>query len=286
MPISLYDPSTQHKRPLAPGQQPTLLCAATEGGPARLDEVRSAVVHDVLRRQLPFREYAPDTTLDALLRDMAQDELAGACEPEVLRYLSLTVSYREPLPLDERSGEAVRYPQLDDCERRLAYLYAAKKRFLELPKERILAVQTAPPEVMAGFCDALGSALEDDLATPLALAEVQEFAIAVNALVDAALRKQGRVNESAVESAQAGFSTIKGLLGLGADDPSAFLRRVRDRRAGQRGIDLALVDRKVQQREKARADKDFATADSLQTELLALGVTLLDGPQGTAWTLT
>jgi cysteinyl-tRNA synthetase len=311
MTISLYDPGTDSLRELvagislrsregsAPLDPPVLAFGPTLGASAsvcaRVAALRSRVLHDVLLRILPLQRYEPDAGLASELAAAVEGELEAACEAETLRYFSLTAHYRAPLSLlpsrttaarvEGEDEDSAALPPLDDSERRLAYFYAAKKRLDELPGERIINVQTAPAATLATLPDGLTQALERDLDTPLALAELQEFAIAVNALCDQALRKKGRVNLSAVQSARAGFTTIEGLLGLGGDDPAAFLLRVRNRRAARRKLDVSTIDRTVSRRVAARAQQDFATADRLQAELLALGVTLLDGAEGTTWTL-
>jgi len=48
-------------------------------------------------------------------------------------------------------------------------------------------------------------------------------------------------------------------------------------------IPSSLIEDKISQREKARAAKDFAEADRIRDELLAMGVALKDGPEGTTW---
>ena len=39
----------------------------------------------------------------------------------------------------------------------------------------------------------------------------------------------------------------------------------------------------IEERQKAREAKDWARADAVRDELLALGVALEDGPKGTTW---
>lgn len=297
MTLSLYDPGAGGLLEVPSDRTPVLVCGPTLGAPAAVATLRPRVLHDVLSRALLFQKYEPDAGLFGALAAAVRAELDDACEAETLRYWSLTAHYRAPLTLvdaavelgSETSGAergSSAYAPLDECERRLSYLYSAKKRLLELPEERVINVQTAPAAALATLPDGLTQALERDLDTPLALAELQEFAIAVNALCDHALRKKGRVNLSAVQSAQAGFATIEGLLGLGAETPASFLQRVRDRRARRQDIDPDAVDATVQRRAAARAQQDFVAADRLQAELLSLGVTLLDGPEGSTWTLT
>jgi cysteinyl-tRNA synthetase len=286
MAITLYDPSSQTTRQLS--AEPTFepVVAAVEAGPGELSALRKGVVHDLLQRQLAFGEYHANAALDSALAAVAQGALRDEYERETLRLWLLKVHYRTPLVFHER-GDAARasHPALDESEHHLVHIYATKRRLAELPVERIVPVQTAPSDVLAAISDALTNALADDLDTPRALSAMDSFLIAVNAMCDAALRKQGRVNISAVEAAQAGFAKLSGLLGLGAENPLRFLERVRNRRARQQQIDVSAVDRKVAERIAARTARDFARADRLQAELLALGVILLDNPSGTTWTL-
>jgi cysteinyl-tRNA synthetase len=156
-------------------------------------------------------------------------------------------------------------------------LYAARLRLMSLPAERIIDVQTAPAALQLHRLNG----------EP---AEVREAALAflkaVNELCDGVLRKQSRgVNRSSVQAAEEGFAVL-GRFGLGTDEPAAFLRSLRDARAAERHLDVAGIDAAITARAAARAERDFATADRLQQELLARGVVLNDHATGSEWTLT
>ncbi len=49
------------------------------------------------------------------------------------------------------------------------------------------------------------------------------------------------------------------------------------------GVDVGAIEALIAKRAKAKADKDFATSDSVRDELAAMGVALEDGPNGTIW---
>ena len=51
----------------------------------------------------------------------------------------------------------------------------------------------------------------------------------------------------------------------------------------QRGLDRRSVEGLIAERDEARKAKNFARADAIRDELLALGVELRDGPTGTQW---
>jgi cysteinyl-tRNA synthetase len=79
------------------------------------------------------------------------------------------------------------------------------------------------------------------------------------------------------------LATLGRVLGLGLDDPSVFLLRVRARRAQNLGLRESEVEEKIAQRIAARKARDFKRADGIRDELLALGIELMDEGDRTHW---
>lgn len=158
-------------------------------------------------------------------------------------------------------------------------LIIARTRLMALPHDRIIDAQTAPVTALKYLTDGLAG--DDDTARAAVLA----FTKAVNELCDGALRKNGRVNVSAVEAAEQGFEVLGDRFDLGGDDPLGHLRTLRNTRAKARGLDVARIDTTVAARAAARAAKDFDSADRLHDELVAQGVQLVDSVDGASWTL-
>jgi cysteinyl-tRNA synthetase len=206
-------------------------------------------------------------------------------EPEAMRYFVLTVHYRAPLALDwtvDDAGEVTGFPQMEEAERRIEYLYRTKLRLAELPEARIVPLGAASAPLLA-FPEQLTKALNDDLNMPQALAATAELLKTTNELVERALAKKGQVPQASVDAARAGFALIGRVLGLGNGDPNAVLNRIRDRRAARLGITEAHVLEQIEARKRARTERDFARADAIRDELLARGVELMDSPTGTSW---
>ena len=73
------------------------------------------------------------------------------------------------------------------------------------------------------------------------------------------------------------------VIGLLTTPATTYASRTRERRLRVRGLEQAAIEQRIEQRNAARAAKDFAKSDELRNELLALGVEIADTPQGTLW---
>jgi cysteinyl-tRNA synthetase len=119
-----------------------------------------------------------------------------------------------------------------------------------------------------------GDAMDDDLAIPQALAVLHDRVRAGNAALDdedLALAAQIRGEVTAMTE----------VLGINPHSPEW-------RSATSVPADKALamlVERLVQDRETARAARDFAAADRIRDELGRAGVTVEDSPNGTHWSI-
>ena len=177
-------------------------------------------------------------------------DLIKSVPGEVIRLALLSAHYRQPLDWSAESIEKAR--------RMLDRLYGAV-RGIEVSDEARAAA------VVPG---ALVAALEDDLNTPKALAEF--FAIA------RALNKASNVPEKEALAAQ--MYAAGELMGLMSDDPEKWF-------AGHVEGDLPAdeIEALIEQRNAAKAERDFERADAIRDQLKQAGVSIQDGREGTSW---
>ncbi len=212
-------------------------------------------------------------------------ELFHRVLPEAIRFFMMTVHYRSPLNLDwtlDDEGNVTGFPQIEEAEKRVEYLYQTRRRLNAVPEKRIIDSGIAPRE-LTGLEKGISEAFDDDLNMPIAVARVSEFLKAVNEACDAAMKKKGKLPKASYEAALAGFATIETRLGLGTADPETTLNTVRDRRAAARGLTPADVEAQIEARANARAEKNFEQADEIRKALSEKGIELHDGPEGTTW---
>lgn len=216
-------------------------------------------------------------------------ELFDKIEPEAIRLFMMSVHYRSPLNLDwdlDEVGNVTGFPQIEEAERRLEYLYETQRKLATIPPARVLDGPGDAPQGLLGFAEALRGGLNDDLNMPIALAAMSELLATVNEACDRAMRKKGKIDRASIEAAERAFGALTAVLGLGGGDADAVLTRIRDRRAASVGITPEFVQQKIEERANARAEKEFERADGIRKELAERGVELHDSPEGTRWTMS
>lgn len=167
---------------------------------------------------------------------------------EVIRLALLSAHYRQPLDWNDETLESAR--------RMLDRLYGAI-RAIEVPAN-MLANASVPADVLA--------ALEDDLNTPKAMAELFSLARELNRSSDT-LHKQ---------KLAASIRAAGDLLGLLQNDPEEWF-------AGEGSMLAEEIDSLIHERNAARAARDFAKADQIRDRLASAGISIEDSADGTRW---
>lgn len=165
---------------------------------------------------------------------------------EVLRYGLLSGHYRAPL---DWTAEL-----LERTKSTLDRQYGALRRLSDVE-----AADVPPP-------DAFIAALEDDLNTPKALAEL-------SALVREANNAETGEDKSRIKGQ---ILAAGNLIGLLQQDPENWFKSGNDDEAAE-------IDALVKARDEARATKNWAEADRIRDELNARNVVVEDGPDGSIW---
>ena len=177
-------------------------------------------------------------------------DLLGQYRGEVLRFALLSAHYRSALNFSA--------DLLQQAEAALDGLYGALREVqdIELDMEVILADE------------AFYAALNDDLNTPVAIAELHALARELN--------KAEPLDQPALKSR---ILAAGNLLGILQQDPEDWFQTTA-RKDAIGGDDIEVL---IEQRRQAKLDKDYALADKIREDLQAQGVVLEDSREGTKW---
>lgn len=179
-------------------------------------------------------------------------ELLKQWPGEVLRYLLLSAHYHQPLDWSNQ--------ELERTRRTLDRLYSVL---------RTSSDTFGPFEAASKPSEAFVEALRDDLNTPLALAEFNRLA---RELANA-------TNRAAAQALAADFLADAALIGLLQQSfEDWFSGDVTDLQSQQ-------IEFLIEQRNAARAARNWSEADRIRDELTAMGILLEDGDGTTRWRL-
>jgi cysteinyl-tRNA synthetase len=121
------------------------------------------------------------------------------------------------------------------------------------------------------IADDFAKAMDDDLAVPAALAVISELVRDGN---NAATAKDNALLERRA-------SEVRGALAVLGCDP--WDSTWSSNEAGLSDVLSGLVKTLLDEREAARARKDFASADRIRDSITSLGLTIEDTPEGPRW---
>jgi cysteinyl-tRNA synthetase len=180
-----------------------------------------------------------------------------------LRLWYLSASHRSPLTFDtERLTDATA-----GHARLTTFLRSARRAAGDVDPDAATAERHR---------DAFTAAMDDDLNAPQAVAALHELVSAGNEVLPRAEAGKEDARAEVAALADALVDLADGTLGLalsGALDEAA----ARERQLAP------LVDQLLEQRQRARAAKDFATADAVRDQLAAARVVVEDRPDGPRW---
>jgi cysteinyl-tRNA synthetase len=196
---------------------------------------------------------------------LVTDVLRRVRAPE-LRYYLVQAHYRSLLEYSE------------DALEEAAAAYQRIERFVLRASEALMGA--ADDGVAPGLPVSFRSAMDEDLAVPAALA-------AVHASVRDGNQALSASDKAGVRTSLAQARTMLDVLGLDPLAPPWADVAAGAPGAGERLRDVlgSLVKLTLQQRDAARARRDYATADAIRDGLDEIGIQVEDTPEGPRWEL-
>ncbi len=184
---------------------------------------------------------------------------------EALRYLVVGTHYRGPLDFSVE--------RLQEQKKVLDRIYESLAR-----ADEVLAKNGATPdrESQASFVAAFREGMDEDFNTSRALAALHDALRAMNRHIDAS-------EWSRAAGCREALREIAGVLGVGAQDPAAYLDSQKQQTISSGDLSADQIQALIEERIQARKDKNFARADEIRDDLKARGIILEDSPSGTTW---
>ena len=180
---------------------------------------------------------------------LAHDLLEQGVNGNVIRIALLSAHYRKPLDWSKQILQ-----QAEKLLDRINVVFVKHKDIDYKTKEMVVY----PPVL---------EALSDDLNTPLALSHLNQLIKDIN-----------KADDEKIQELMNTLNSTLTILGIHKDDELIDVAQSIESKSENKEIDKML-----QQRDAAKTEKDFATADKIRDDLLAMGIAIEDTPNGAVW---
>jgi cysteinyl-tRNA synthetase len=183
-------------------------------------------------------------------------EVLKEYQAEVIRFFILSSHYRSPLNYS--------IDNLEEAKSALSRLYTALRD----------STVSSNAEPIKKYVDEFDAAMNDDFNSPKAISLLHELARELN-------RSTDKSSKEATELA-ATLKYLASVLGLLQDEPQAFLQAKINANDDEQQDEIT-IQKLIDERNEAKAGKNYAKADEIREQLVTMGISLEDTPQGTIW---
>jgi len=191
---------------------------------------------------------------------------------EVLRLAFLQHSYGSNIDFSPRV--------FAEARRRLHYYYQLVASLETMAAEHQGSKNLLKDHTPALLTEEFHQVMSDDFNSAAAIAAINRSCRKAGELA----RGKSNADRSATASAYLqAWRPLWAVLGIVQEPVGLFISKLKEQLLGELQITPAEIQVCIDQRQQARAAKDFATSDQLRKDMAARGIDLMDTPSGTKW---
>jgi len=199
--------------------------------------------------------------------------------PEALRLFVFSTHYQSPLNYSEAA--------IQDAEAGLERLYECLAEIAKLPEfgavDKGSVISKKDAAKLASLEERFQKVMDNDFNTAQAIALFFDAVKILNKIIRALPGTPSQHDLDLLRNAGSKIRELAGIMGLLVEDPVEHVKALQDKLLDKLGLDPESIEGLILERNVARQNKDWARGDAIRDELLAKGVELKDGPEGTTW---
>ncbi len=201
--------------------------------------------------------------------------------PEVLRFFIFSTQYRNPLDFSEAA--------MQDAMAGLDRLYeciAAVDKLSDACQGSAEPVATAKEiNILESLEERFQKAMDNDFNTAQAQGTLFEAVKVMNKIIRQLPASPAKSDQTLLATGAATIKKLAAVMGLLQEDASTYQAAKKAAMLSEIDINEEEIQSLIQERNQARVDKDWVRSDEIRDQLLAQGIELKDGPEGTGWSV-
>jgi cysteinyl-tRNA synthetase len=199
--------------------------------------------------------------------------------PEGLRLFVFSTHYRSPLNYSESA--------IQDAEAALERLYDCLAEIDRLPESGDIngssVIAKKDTAKLTGLEERFQKVMDNDFNTAQAIAQFFDTIKTLNKIIRILPAGPSQDDLDILHETGAKLKKLAGTMGLLVEDPIEHTKALQEKLLEKIDLDTDAIEKLIQERSVARLEKDWTRSDAIRDELLAKGVELKDGPEGTTW---
>ncbi|XP_027080589.1 cysteine--tRNA ligase, chloroplastic/mitochondrial-like isoform X2 [Coffea arabica] len=200
--------------------------------------------------------------------------------PLALRLFLIGTHYRSPINYSD--------VQLETASDRIFYIYQSLYDCENVLGEDDEATwkNVNPPETAScinEFHDDFLTSMSDDLHTPVVLAAMSDPLKTINDLIHTRKGKKQELRLESLAALEKALRHVLTVLGLMPTSYSEALQQLREKALKRAKLTEDEVLQRIEERTTARKNKEYEKSDAIRKDLAAVGIALMDSPEGTTW---
>jgi cysteinyl-tRNA synthetase len=136
---------------------------------------------------------------------------------------------------------------------------------------------------LTGLEERFQKVMDNDFNTAQAIAQLFDTVKILNKVIRTLPVNPNQNDLEVLRNTSSKIKELAGIMGLLTEDPIEHTKAVQNELLEKLDLETEAIERLIQERTLARQNKDWARGDAIRDELLAKGVELKDGPEGTTW---
>jgi len=211
--------------------------------------------------------------------------MLGSCRPEALRLFMLQSHYRSPVDYtDDSLAEAkLGLDRLYSTMQGIKEVLAGKTDSSRMTMDNLPKRHRGVLERIDVLPVRFAEAMDDDFNTARALGYLFDAVRVTNTYLAEEQAAVSAATFFVLNRAKKNFEETGKVLGLLGSDPDDYFLAARDREVSVRGLAVEEIERLIEERQQARAAKDWARADKIRRTLAEKNVILQDAGSTTTW---
>lgn len=206
-------------------------------------------------------------------------DLSEKFHAEALKLFVFSTQYRNPLEYSEQA--------MQDAVSGLNRLYECLHAVQSLDRNgndaAASVISAKDHRKLSSLTERFIQTMDNDFNTAQALGHLFEAAKIVNKVVRALPSPCNPSDLELLDHTAATISEVGTIAGLLNEDPAQFLQNQKEKILARINIGAVEIEQLINQRNDARAAKDWGLSDQIRDRLLTHGIELKDGPDGTSW---